>query len=694
MFDLNMHAAFVDELLNREGGERIPLLLAHLAKNLPEPEGARRQAPVAPGRLTELASELDIVNKAARAFLSDAPKAAKTKRLSAETPLFFELAATLEAVRDVSQTILGACRETILAMARAQAAALKGKSAGPKAKAKAKRIQDVWKTFDQAFKEGTEKDALDAFFLAAHQLAILGADALLKMRFIAPLSAQVSQYARGERASLDVSAELSARELLAGAGAASLAAKASRDPEHPVEAKILAAVDEAFAGEPAPPLRSFVAELAMRGHILERQAALARELREKTGELQAARTRYKRAKFQGRKQKLLKIATLGARKTEQFGDAKTLKLALDAMEEDYASLVGEAELSAGRPAAYLKACAACLERTLVLVRQAAVEAAKKMEDADARLPAILDKALGAKGRAAPDVPGFWTPMLASLAQGAAAKRGGQAAEALSQRNAAVFREHIPALAFAAERIPSAVRLSATTPDAGPTIFQKSLGDYLKEAEPYRTGQFHSRKERSRAEALVKKFKGVTALLEAAPDSLSEENRAKRAAMEKRLPALKMEMADGAAKLAALHKSEMRRMNPALLNKLSDAFFSGLEAKTAPEDAERLAKVKDILTYARTLASALPGMEVEDIVTKFHSEELLLGVENALTEPEPSLEAADAEIRDIFEAARSTLMSLDPDHLKKLMKQVPNLSRAINFLTGDQKRASAAKKNKK
>lgn len=696
MFDLHMHSAFVDELLNREGGERIPLLLAHLSSHLPEPEGAKRPAPVAPDRLASLASGLDVVIRAARAFLDDAAKAAKTKRLSARTPLFYELAATLEATRDAYQTILGACRETIFAMARAQAAAFKGTNAGPGAKAKAKRLQDAWKSFDQAFMGQADKDVLRSFFLAADELMVLGAEGLIKTGFIAPLSAQIGQYARGERAALDVSAELSTRALLAAAGAAALSVKASRDPEHPTEAKILAAVDQAFAVPPTPPLRSFVADLAMRGHILERQAALVRELREKTAEIQAARARYKRTKFQGRKQALLKIATLGVRKTEQFGDAKTLKLALDAMEEDYASLVSENELSAGRPAVYLKACAASLDRMLGLVRQAAVKAAKETGDADAaaRLPAALDWAIGPKGRCGPDVSGFWAPILAPLALGSAAKRGGQAVEALSKRNAAVFRNHMPALAYTAQRAASGVRLSAATPDTGRTVFQKSLGEFLKEVEKYRAGRFHSRKERARAEALITKFKGVAGLLEASPQTLSEGNQAKRAAMEKRLPAVKMELADGVAKLFALHRGEMRRVNLALLKEQADAFFPALEAKAAPEDAERLAKIKDILNYARTLASALPGMEAEDVVTEIMSEELLLGIENALTDPEPDLETADADIRALFEAARSTLMGLDPAHLKLLMKQVPNLSRAINFLTGDQKRAKAANKGKK
>jgi len=697
MFDLPTHSAFVDELFSREEGERIPLLLTHLAAHLPEPEGRKNPAPVSPERLTSLASGLDVVVGAARAFLDDAAKAAKNKRPSAQTPLFFELAAALEAVRDVYRTILGSCREAVLAMARAQAAALRGKNAGPGAKAKAKRIRTAWSLFEEALKnQGPDEDALRAFFIASGELLALGVEDLIKARLIAPLSAQIGQFARGERAALAVSAELSARALLSGAGAASLAAKACRDPEHPMEAKILAAVDEAFAAQPPPPLRAFVADLAIEGHILERQAALVRELREKGGELEAARAKYRRAKRRGRKRALLAIATLGIRKPERFGDAKTLKLALDVMEEDYAVLVSESELSAGRPAVYLRACAAGLELLLGRVRQAAVRAAKEAGDPDAasRLPATLDRALGPSGRCSPDVSGFWAPVLAPLALGAAAKRCGQAVEALSKRNAAVFRDHLPPLALNAERIPSGVRLCVTTPDIGQTAFQKSPDDFLKEIETYRTGRFHSRKERAKAEALIKKFKGAAALLKAPAESLSEENQVKRAAMTARLPAIKMDLADGAIGLGALHRSEMRRVNLALLKEQADVFFAALEAKAAPEEAERLAKLKDILNYARTLASALPGMEAGEIVTRIRSEELLLGVENALTEPEPDLETADAEIRALFEAARSTLMSLDPAHLKLLMKQTPTLSRAINFLTGDQKRDSAARKSKK
>ncbi len=689
MFDLPVHSAFLAELFSRKEKERPPALLAHLSAHLPDAGGASRPAPFTGPELAALTLGLEPAAETARAFLDAAKRTGKPGSVeTVRTPLFFELAACLEGARDAAQALFGALRGAVLAMARTQSAALRRLGNDPKALARAKDIQRVWKTFESALGAGGAEARLAAFFQAAAALLSLAAQDEIKSRVLTLVMAQTRECVLGSRESLTASVSLDPRRILKRAGAApSQTANGAQSVPPALEAKIYQAVD-AVSPSPLPPaLRAFLKNLALGGRLLERHAALAREMREKEEELFAARKKYKAAKARSRKDVMLRALTLGARKPDSFAGHKTLRLALDSMEEDFESLRDEAEMSANRPAAYLKAASACLTALLetakaqgaaFVKRVGGKEAAKAFQDA-------MKTALGPESACSPDLPGFWTPLFFSLAASIAAASLKKTGEALNGRNQTMYHGHFPAIAFEIAPGAAAVEVRAATPDGCSDIFRKTPSALLAEIDAFGQGLTHSRKEKERAKALHARFAGLAALLDAPEAKLSGERLAKRRAYEKKLPAIKIEMADGIERLASLHRAEMRRAGPSAVIAASDAFFAALMAKYGDAEAGRIAKIKETALYARTLSAALPGMNGGDEPPGvILGEEILLGLEDALTGEALDIEAAEAAVRSLFDAARSTLMNMDPATLKQIMRKDPSLSRALNFLAGDAK----------
>ncbi len=684
MFDLPAHSAFVAELFSRKAEERQPALFEHLAACLPQSGAASRPAPLSGKRLAALAMRLVPCVEAAQAFLEQAAKNKKGE--NARSPLFFELAASLEGARDAAQAVDRSCRETVLSMARTQSAAMRKAAGNPKAAERAGHIQTLWKKYEATLGATGPGEGLRAFFRTAGALLSLAAGDEVNARAAAPVAAKVKDCVIEGDCELTVSASLDPRRILARAGAPFPPAKKPQ-PVHPLETKILEAVDAVSTQPLAPPLRIFLKDLAMNGHILENHAALVREVREKEEELSAARKKYQAAKVRSRKDKMLKVLTAGARKGESFADPGTLRLALASMEEDFESLRSESEMSANRPAVYLKSAAVCLSALMADARTEGAGEARRLggKEGEKAMLAAFSRMTGPKGAVAPDAPGFWTPALAALSIHIGAASLKKTAKALNERNEKMFKGHFPEISFEIAAGPGAVDFKAFTPPGAGSIFEKSPAELLREIESFGRGLLHSRKEKERTVPLVKRFSGAAALLDAPLSKLSPEQRAKRQTLEKRLPAIKVEMAEGLDGLKSLHRAEMRRAGPSVVIAASEAFFAALGKKYGPDQAARLGKIKETALYARTLAAALPGMnggdEPPDIVL---GEEILLGLENALTDPAMDADAAEAAVRGLFEEARSTLMNMDPAALKQLMKTDPSLSRALNFLAGDAK----------
>lgn len=641
---------------------------------------------------------------AARALLDVAQAELEKNRSPLELRAWVELVAVLEALADVVATIFqgqlqaldGIAESLKLRISKEKSAGLsalreRGAKAGWNDREVARRRAVFERGLNQratrivgavrghreaVSRTGASAKTFQEFFRSFADIASEGLAPLVSREVRAPLEREAGLLRRAKVEDVDVSARLedSVIRRYCGLSAVEPPAPASLDASDKFEAKVFKEIAELVRKRKgAGALSRLTLDLALESRACQERLRLLRSWGKATTMVKKAEQRLQQVEEQCKGSTLKAMCTLGLgagrEGRAQRAEARDALLVARRRKERLRLAI---ESSGDSLRAFIRSVGDVSAR---IIPEVAKAARNSFTNGDKEAGEAVSAALSLElrnSRTSPSRSGFWVVVLRSLAAQAMRIRVREIVSAFNERSADQWAGFFPEVeaAFFDEEDARRVHLASTC--VGESIFHRGLETFAEEFENVRMGAYHSLEERSQAEKHLQWLRQAEAQLEGTADRAGA------------LVDVKLQAARRGKTLERLHRQELGRIQVSDIDAIQDEFIVALEEKTDKDDEQYVKRTREVIMFTKPVANALLYADSDSGLVQASGKEILLAMERVMLERAGHVKDVLAELTKLYETSRQELLSLPPDQLKQLLKDVPNLSRAMNFLSKAQK----------